>query len=60
VVYAYIAQITYTIKRTIPISSVAETTPNGPSTRTGKVYKRKLGFVEAFLLQGKVLNYLFN
>ena len=56
-VYAYTAQITYTTKRTIPISSVAETTPNGPSTRTGKVQKRNLGFVEAFLLQRKVLSY---
>jgi hypothetical protein len=51
--YAYTAQITKRRKRRIPINSVAETTPNGPSTRTGKVHKRKLGCFEAFFLQGK-------
>jgi hypothetical protein len=56
-VNAYRAQKTYTTKRTIPISSVAETTPIGPSTRTGKVHNRYFGFVEAFLLQGKVVHY---
>ncbi|KAM3691079.1 hypothetical protein ACJW31_09G168000 [Castanea mollissima] len=45
VVYAYTAQITYTTKRKIPISLVAETSPNGPSTITGKVHKKNIGFV---------------
>jgi hypothetical protein len=37
-------------KRIIPMNSEAETTPNGPSTRTGKVHKRKLGCFEAALI----------
>jgi hypothetical protein len=54
-VYAYTDHITKRRKRRIPINSVAEITPNGPSTRTGKVHKRKLGCFEAFFLQGKVV-----
>ena len=35
--------------RNMPMNSAAETTPNGPSTRTGKVHRQNFGFKAIFL-----------
>nr|GMD43889.1 hypothetical protein Iba_chr10cCG9630 [Ipomoea batatas] len=50
IVYITTAQIVNTAKSTIPIISAAVTTPNGPSTRTGNVHRRKLAPFPAFFL----------
>jgi len=41
---------------TIPMSSVAETTPNGPLIRIGKVHRRNLGYLEVFFLPSKFMS----
>jgi hypothetical protein len=38
---------------TIPMNSVAETTPNGPLISSGKVHRRNLGYFEVFFLATK-------
>lgn len=43
----------YAVKSMTPINS-AETTPNGPPTRTGNVNKRKCRYFEVFILSHKI------